>query len=587
MLEEISKLIPECEDSTGNLRRLLQDFEGPFGVIPFVGAGLSVPNGLPGWSEFLIQQARRAGILKAVRHRLGEGGFEEAADLISSELGLRAFYDAIEDAFGDHNFERRPLCGAVRLMPELSDGPVITTNFDHVLQRAFPQFNKPFERVVLGAKVDIAAKALLQNRHMLLKLHGDVDDRTERILTLSDYEKQYGKLDQPLPRVLGQILTARVILFIGCSLTRDRTLSVLGEISSAVSMVTHYAIVERPRSPRKYRLRARSLSQFGIRPIWYPPGRHEFIERVLELLLKHRARVQRSADHSNDGEGAEGMRSELSTARTDGYNAQNLAAIPELTDSREPVTPTTRQRPVRKPPPAETRSITHHFSVGGHEGFVTFSMYEDGNPAEMFIVLSKEGSTLAGLFDSFASAMSLCFQYGVPLGVVVREFAHTRFEPSGWTGNPTVPYAKSIIDYIFRWLGEKYTNTSSPPLWTPPTDRQSLEHDFSIGGHEGRLNLSFFSDGSPCSISVRMHKEGGTVNGILESFSQACTLGLQYGIPAKVLVSEYSHTRFEPSGWTGNPTVPYAKSILDYIFRYTEEKLAPVEGKQASEQQSN
>ncbi|HTP34839.1 MAG TPA: hypothetical protein VMJ75_21830, partial [Candidatus Acidoferrales bacterium] len=113
-------------------------------------------------------------------------------------------------------------------------------------------------------------------------------------------------------------------------------------------------------------------------------------------------------------------------------------------------------RPVRRKLPDERRSITHKFSIGGHEGYITAGMYDDGAPGEIFITMAKEGSTISGLMDAFATAVSFNLQYGVPLKFLVDKFAHVRFEPSGWTGNQQIPYAKSIMDYIFRWLGAKF-----------------------------------------------------------------------------------------------------------------------------------
>ncbi|MGD1090666.1 MAG: vitamin B12-dependent ribonucleotide reductase [Bryobacteraceae bacterium] len=113
-------------------------------------------------------------------------------------------------------------------------------------------------------------------------------------------------------------------------------------------------------------------------------------------------------------------------------------------------------RPIRRKLPDERQSITHKFSIGGHEGYLTVGLYEDGSPGELFVTMAKEGSTISGLMDSFATAISYALQYGVPLKFFVDKFSHVRFEPSGWTGNPTVPYAKSIMDYIFRWLGAKF-----------------------------------------------------------------------------------------------------------------------------------
>ncbi len=113
-------------------------------------------------------------------------------------------------------------------------------------------------------------------------------------------------------------------------------------------------------------------------------------------------------------------------------------------------------RPQRLKLPDERQSLTHKFGVGGHEGYITVGLYENGKPGEIFIRMSKEGSTISGLMDSFATAVSMALQYGVPLQALVDKFAHVRFEPSGWTGSKEIPYAKSIMDYIFRWLGSRF-----------------------------------------------------------------------------------------------------------------------------------
>jgi len=112
--------------------------------------------------------------------------------------------------------------------------------------------------------------------------------------------------------------------------------------------------------------------------------------------------------------------------------------------------------PARRRLPDERRSITHKFSIGGHEGYMTVGMYDDGTPGELFVTMAKEGSVVSGLMDSFATSVSMALQYGVPLKVLCDKFSHTRFEPSGFTGNPDIPIAKSITDYIFRWLSLKF-----------------------------------------------------------------------------------------------------------------------------------
>ena len=112
--------------------------------------------------------------------------------------------------------------------------------------------------------------------------------------------------------------------------------------------------------------------------------------------------------------------------------------------------------PYRRRLADERQAITHKFSVGGHEGYLTVGMFDDGTPGEIFITMSKEGSTLSGLMDAFATMVSLSLQYGVPIKVLVNKFSHVRFEPSGVTNNKDIRFAKSVIDYIFRWMALKF-----------------------------------------------------------------------------------------------------------------------------------
>jgi len=113
----------------------------------------------------------------------------------------------------------------------------------------------------------------------------------------------------------------------------------------------------------------------------------------------------------------------------------------------------TKSRPFRRRLPDTRQSITHKFSVQGHEGYLTVGLYEDGQPGELFITMAKEGSTVGGLMDVIGTCTSMALQYGVPLIALVDKFRHARFEPSGMTSNKDIPFAKSLIDYIFCWLG--------------------------------------------------------------------------------------------------------------------------------------
>ena len=152
----------------------------------------------------------------------------------------------------------------------------------------------------------------------------------------------------------------------------------------------------------------------------------------------------------------------------------------------------------RRKLPDERKSITHKFDIAGHEGYITVGMYEDGTPGEIFVTMSKQGSTISGLMDSFATAISFALQYGVPLQFLVDKFSHMRFEPSGFTKNPQIPYAKSIVDYLFRWMASKFLDE---------------EAKREVGIVESEKTLSAKSEVAPVAMapvaSLRDGKDGG------------------------------------------------------------------------------
>ncbi|MGE5359229.1 MAG: vitamin B12-dependent ribonucleotide reductase [Bacteroidales bacterium] len=132
------------------------------------------------------------------------------------------------------------------------------------------------------------------------------------------------------------------------------------------------------------------------------------------------------------------------------------------------------QQPIRRKLPDERRAITHKFEIAGHEGYITVGLYEDGAPGEIFLVMAKEGSTISGFADAFAQAISYALQYGVPLQVLVDKFSHVRFEPSGMTHNPHVRFAKSIVDYVFRWMATKFLSTEEQ-FWAGVNSVETVE----------------------------------------------------------------------------------------------------------------
>jgi len=163
---------------------------------------------------------------------------------------------------------------------------------------------------------------------------------------------------------------------------------------------------------------------------------------------------------------------DVKRAYTEGWK-QGLKALAIYRDGSKRTQPlNTRERaeeesemvakPVRRKLPDERQAFTHKFSIGGNEGYLTVGLYEDGTPGEIFLRMAKEGSTVSGLMDTIATMTSLSLQYGVPLETLVRKFSHTRFEPSGFTNNRDIPIAKSITDYVFRYLGNRFLKEEHP-----------------------------------------------------------------------------------------------------------------------------
>jgi ribonucleoside-diphosphate reductase alpha chain len=165
--------------------------------------------------------------------------------------------------------------------------------------------------------------------------------------------------------------------------------------------------------------------------------------------------------------------------------------------------------------PRERQSITHKFSIGSHEGYITAGMYEDGSVGEIFLTdIGKEGSTLRGMMNSFATAISISLQYGVPLETLVQKFSYMRFEPEGITGNPEIPFAKSMPDYIMRWLASRFLDTDAQEelgILTPAVRARKAAQEVaqslaasdtsgpeaSVGGTEGVPAAAALTDSPP------------------------------------------------------------------------------------------
>src|SRR5690242_5062546 len=167
-------------------------------------------------------------------------------------------------------------------------------------------------------------------------------------------------------------------------------------------------------------------------------------------------------------------------------------------------------QPVRRRLPDERRAITHKFDIQGHEGYITVGLFEDGQPGEIFLVMAKEGSTISGFADAFAQAISYALQYGVPLQALVDKFSHVRFEPSGMTRNPEIRFAKSIVDYIFRWMASKFLSPEAQ-FHAGVNGRELDESPAATGGTQAppaaAATKSAVSDGKPGSYTTIQNQE--------------------------------------------------------------------------------
>jgi ribonucleoside-diphosphate reductase alpha chain len=167
--------------------------------------------------------------------------------------------------------------------------------------------------------------------------------------------------------------------------------------------------------------------------------------------------------------------------------------------------------------PDERWAITHHFSIAGQEGYLTVGVYDDGSPGEIFIRMAKEGSTISGLMDSFATVVSLALQHGVPLELLCAKFSHTRFEPSGWSGDPKIGYATSLMDYLFRWMELKFLKKEQGELFevrrgaiqqSPPENGKGSAK--SLGEADALSELVHLGDAPACTECGALMERSGS-----------------------------------------------------------------------------
>jgi hypothetical protein len=251
-------------------------------VMPFVGAGLSMSSGYPGWTKFLHKLRRQAGVPEEhLGSLLARGDYEGAAQLLSDAMGL-AFNEEIENAFGCE----RDLQGPVQLLPYVFPSAVATTNFDDVLKRCYENATCPFSEIISGSDADELPRNLGAGNPVLIKMHGKFNSGRGRILTKTEYEAAYVQ-NGVLQRVV-QTISARTLLFMGCSLSVDRLLSAMNAYVVAEGherVPRHYALLSAPPDENTRRTWRTALANCNIYPIWYPEDDHDdSIEALLYCL---------------------------------------------------------------------------------------------------------------------------------------------------------------------------------------------------------------------------------------------------------------------------------------------------------------
>jgi len=254
-------------------------------VVPFVGAGMSLTSGFPLWDQFLLSLVgENPAALAEVQALISRGNYEEAGQIVGDVRGVRTLSEDIHNRFGSH---LRAIAGPVQLLPSLFSGEVITTNFDYVLPHVYRSVEHPFSTVFCGPELRTAPQRIGNDPHCLLRLHGQGDTDQGRVLTLAEYEDTYAK-DRTLAGTLSAIVSLRSLLFLGCSLSQDRTVAALRELraSAQADPPRHYAFLPYPEAGQREG-RNRFLSEANIHPIYYPGGDHDqYIEDLLVTLME-------------------------------------------------------------------------------------------------------------------------------------------------------------------------------------------------------------------------------------------------------------------------------------------------------------
>lgn len=281
--EELLMKADEILGLHDNRRRFIQlrNFYRNGVVIPFIGAGMSIPSGYPGWTEFLWQLRNETRVSEEyLNSLLYQGQYEEAAQILADDMPAGSFDEAIENTFGHDEY----LEGPIQLLPSIFNTSVITTNLDDVIKRCYDAADLSFSETLLGADDRELPRYLGQGNRVLVKLHGKANSSRNRVLTYSEYKENYG--NPPCLQNTIEAISTKTLLFLGCSLVVDRTIQTLtqlvGEKGHDVT-IRHYAFLSIGEDEDRLARRDK-LVNANIFPIWYPAD--EDHDKCIEALFQ-------------------------------------------------------------------------------------------------------------------------------------------------------------------------------------------------------------------------------------------------------------------------------------------------------------
>lgn len=253
-------------------------------IVPFIGAGLSIPSGFPSWTKFLCDLQGESHVPdKSLQELLQTGNYEGAAQLLHDDLGAALFNKQLQECFDRQTSIKGPINFLAHAFPEAN---VITTNFDRLLEVTFGNRVQGFDQTIAGGNLSEALRILNSGGRYLLKLHGSCESVTHRVLLRDEYAQAYND-NGTVRRFFSRFLFGKSVLFIGCSLITDRTLRTMEEVvaeEGASSLPQHYAFLELKDGVDRVE-RKKALAKANIFPIWYPQDEHDVSIEALLLAL--------------------------------------------------------------------------------------------------------------------------------------------------------------------------------------------------------------------------------------------------------------------------------------------------------------